>query len=533
MKIEKLSALLECSANNTPHIKTLKKYIDILSKMGYSQLYLGLADAYKIEGEPYFNYKRGGYTTEQFKEIDKYAQEHGIELIASIQTLTHLHYLERHYCYKDLLDTRDILMVGEERVYDFIDKMFASVSNSISSRRIHIGYDEAYGLGTGNYFKKHGFKDRKLLLLEHMKRVMTIAEKYGYTCEIWHDMLAENDNTLVTPDMVREILPADAKIFYWNYRINDETVLKNNLIELKQNVKSLDNIAYAGSAFKITGLAPSNSYSISRIIPQMKVCDQLGIKQYMVTVWSDRGAWVNNFSVLPTLFAAAEFANGAFDGENGLDKQKFFDITGVRFDDMMSLDYLNNIHRNPPAKDPCNRSFRILVEDMLLTGYDLLHSEDTGVKYAALADDYSKIDSGEYSHIFKMSEAFARVFSVKARLGADIRQAYKVGDIGVLCDCREQLRTLISLLKQATDVFNEYWRVDNSAFGCEVNQLFLGGQIARTEYVLKVLSEHIETGRKIEELECETLFPSINPEETDDSLFVYDYQWLMTNCGIQ
>ena len=123
-RIDRLSALIECSTASTPTIESLKQYINMLARMGYSELYLGLTDAYKIETEPYFNYMRGGYTPEQLNEIDSYAKKQGIEVIASIQTLAHLHYLKKYGPYTELFDTDHILLVGDERVYALIEKMF-------------------------------------------------------------------------------------------------------------------------------------------------------------------------------------------------------------------------------------------------------------------------------------------------------------------------------------------------------------------------------------------------------------------------
>lgn len=45
----------------------------------FSQLYT--EDTYKIDGEPFFGYLRGGYTQEHLKEIDDYAFNLGIEVI--------------------------------------------------------------------------------------------------------------------------------------------------------------------------------------------------------------------------------------------------------------------------------------------------------------------------------------------------------------------------------------------------------------------------------------------------------------------
>ena len=118
-----LSVLIECSTGSTPTVATLKRYIDLLKEFGYSHLYLGLTDAYKIEGEPYFNFGRGGYSTEQLREIDKYAEMRGIELRASVQVLGHMGFMQQHDCYVDLFDNDAILMVGKKEVYEFIDKI--------------------------------------------------------------------------------------------------------------------------------------------------------------------------------------------------------------------------------------------------------------------------------------------------------------------------------------------------------------------------------------------------------------------------
>ena len=66
-----------------------KKLIDALQKMGYNTLELYTEDTFEVEGEPYFGYLRGRYSSEEIKEIDKYARAHGIELIPCIQTLAH------------------------------------------------------------------------------------------------------------------------------------------------------------------------------------------------------------------------------------------------------------------------------------------------------------------------------------------------------------------------------------------------------------------------------------------------------------
>jgi hypothetical protein len=256
-----LSAFLECSSGMTPRVETIKNYIDILSKMGYNRLYLGLAGAYKIDEEPYFAYKKGRYTVEQLRKMDAYAKEKGIELVANIQTLAHLDFLSDHDRYREYMDTSATLMVGEPKVYDLIDKMFSTISQGLSTRRIHIGFDEAFGIGTGNFLQKHGYHDGKELVLEHLQKVADIAKKYDYTCEMWGDMLMGKYRTSVTLDQIKEAIPKDTAIVYWNYDDKDEEVISKKIEQVKQYS---NDIAYAGNAWKIASFAPNNLNSIHR-----------------------------------------------------------------------------------------------------------------------------------------------------------------------------------------------------------------------------------------------------------------------------
>ena len=86
--------LLGCAANAVPRVETLEKYADIMHELGYNTLYLETADTYKIDGEPYFGYMRGGYSAAEIRRLDAYCRERGIELVPAIQTLSLIHISE-------------------------------------------------------------------------------------------------------------------------------------------------------------------------------------------------------------------------------------------------------------------------------------------------------------------------------------------------------------------------------------------------------------------------------------------------------
>ena len=73
--------MLDCSRNAVMKPESVKKYIDILSDLGYNCLMLYTEDTYEIEGESYFGHKRGRYSQAELIEINNYAKLKGIELI--------------------------------------------------------------------------------------------------------------------------------------------------------------------------------------------------------------------------------------------------------------------------------------------------------------------------------------------------------------------------------------------------------------------------------------------------------------------
>lgn len=524
MKVKDLALFLECSNNGTPKVEILKEYIDYIAPMGYTQLYLGLTSAFEIESEPYFGYKRGRYTVEQLREIDDYAAKKGIEVIANIQTLAHLGFLRWHECYHDLFDSANSLLVGEEKAYQLIEKMVSTIASALRSKKIHIGMDEAIDLGEGRYKEIHGKEgDKKDLLLTQLARVTKIVEKYGYArCEIWGDMFYTGGK--LTDEEIKNRLPKNVDVDLWKYVENDE----KELDEFVKRGKSFSpDINYAGAAWKISGYAPSNRFSIDRLIPQMKVCHANGVKKFIITVWSDGNASSSVFSILPALFAAAEYNSGAYNGRDNLNKGKFKEIVGAEYDDMMLLDYLNDpfyVHYDHFG----NRSHWLLLADVLLNSYDVMVSRGTNAAYEKLARSYTKYFDGKFGYVFEMEAALASVLAIKSELGLEIREGYEKKDTVLLTACIKKTARLIRRMKKFIKAFCEYYKKEYYTFGIETKTLLLGGLLQRFEYVKAALENYINYGVKIDELEEKMLPPSIIPMPNEDRCHQVNDKLLLT-----
>ena len=131
-RFDTFGVMLDMSRNSVMKLSSLKEYMVYMKKMGYNALFLYIEDTYEVDGEPYFGYMRGRYTKEEMKELDAYGESLGIEVIPCMQTLAHIKEFLRWG--KAPVDKDDVLLVGEERTYELIDHMFATLSECFKTR---------------------------------------------------------------------------------------------------------------------------------------------------------------------------------------------------------------------------------------------------------------------------------------------------------------------------------------------------------------------------------------------------------------
>ena len=160
-------AMLDVSRNMVMTVETVKDFIQLMALMGYNMLMLYTEDTYEMEKYPYFGYMRGAYTKEEIRQIDAYAAIFGLELIPCIQTLSHLTTALRWPYAKPFANTASTLYVGKEETYSFIEDMLLTVKDCFTSRRVHIGMDEAGDISLGKRLKAEGYTSGLELMTEH------------------------------------------------------------------------------------------------------------------------------------------------------------------------------------------------------------------------------------------------------------------------------------------------------------------------------------------------------------------------------
>ncbi len=505
---KQLGVMVDCSRNGVLTVQTLKRFIDLISQFGYNQLMLYTEDVYEIDGEPYFGYMRGRYSHKELKEVDAYALQRGVELVPCIQTLAHLNQLFRHGVYAPLHDIDNCFMLEDEGTYQLIDKMIKTCSECFTSKRIHVGMDEANHVGFGRYFFAHGYKTKAELILGHAKKVCAIAEDYGFEeIKVWYDQFAWStfgDDFYNHPKErnceFADHLPEKLKLVYWDYADWYFPKEERYACHMEQFKQIKGDLGFAGFAYKWSGLLPDNAKSIEEARKSVDACVKNQIDDYLVTSWGDSGTEASIFSVLPSLYTIARFAHGE---EN--DKAEFERIVGVKYDDFMLLDKPNN----PGNAEHLLRQITptLLYNDVFQNVADGLVYDGLNQFYAECADELSKVNGGTFQYVFDSIIALCEILSVKAELGKTIRKAYTERDRDGLLHAVEEIRLVTERINAYEKQFRTQWYAENKSFGYQCISVRVGALKERLRYCAECIDAYLNgTLATIEELEETVLY---------------------------
>ena len=505
MGFKRLGLMLDMSRNSVMNVPALKEYITVLAEMGYNPLLLYTEDTYEIPGEPYFGHFRGRYSLQEMKEIVDFAADKGIEMIPCIQTLAHLNAIFRWNVFENVHDCNDILLVDEEKTYQLIEKMFDAVEATFRTKLIHIGMDEAHMVGLGKFLDRNGFEKRYDILSRHLKRVCKMAEDRGFQPIIWADMffrlknhgLYYNVEEPVVPTPEEVGLPENVDITYWDYYTTDPARFEKMIRAHKTLQRP---IWYAGGIWTWKGFAPDNQFSIRSTLAAIEACRNEGIENLFFTMWGDNGGECFRASVMSSVYATACFAKGQTDlTQIKLDFEKRF---GIPFDAFDLLD-MHEPNDGVYAKDAItNPEKYLLFNDPFLGVCDSTLNGTEGVYYKNLAAELAKYAAHpQFGVYFHSQQLLAEVLATKADLGMRTREAYQAGDKPAITSLIWDYDDCIDCLAKFMGAFRTAWLTENKPHGFEVQDIRVGGLIQRLKSCRVRLTQWLEAGTPIPELD--------------------------------
>ncbi|SFC09085.1 Glycosyl hydrolase family 20, catalytic domain [Alkalibacterium subtropicum] len=523
ISFNKVGTMIDVSRNAVLHLDGAKELLRHMAKMGFNQAMLYSEDTYEVAGFPYFGYLRGRYSKEELNALDDYADDLGIEMIPCIQILGHLYQVLQYGTHADIQDTSDVLLVGEPETYAFIEKLITNATAPFRSKRIHIGMDEAFGVGTGRYRQKNGNRDTFDIMNEHVQKVVGITEKLGLEAMMWSDMYYRagsktgdyyDQDAEVPEEIIKEIPEVD--MVFWDYYHDEPEAYKHFLmkhIEMKQKV------IFAGGVWTWNGIAPNYGKSLETTKAALPICKELDIREVFATMWGDDGAETPAIAALPGLqyFAdlcyreTVDFEELAVVFENNFGMP--FDIFYLlnRLDETPGVE-LNNLETSAGSKV-------LLWQDPLLGRFDkVIEGHDLNTYYKDLAEQLRQItnEKKSFRELFALYTRLAFVLSKKAEFGVRMKAAYDKKDRKALSRLAGIAAELTEDLEELRLAHQKAWTTYNKPFGWEVLDIRYGGAVARMKTVSSRLEAYLNGELSvIEELEEDKL---LDPSSTTNGL---------------
>ncbi|MEI6519251.1 MAG: beta-N-acetylhexosaminidase [bacterium] len=508
-----LGAMIDVSRNGVLTVPAAKHFLRCCALMGLNMIMLYSEDTYEVPGEPFFGYLRGRYSQAELKELDDYAFNLGIEMIPCIQTLAHLEQILQWPVYEERRDTGGILVAEEDETYELVKKLVTAATAPFRTRRIHLGMDEAWGLGSGEFKKRHGEKSGFEIMNTHLARVKAICAELGVTPMIWGDMYIHlasatgniYDYSSKIPQEVINKIPTGVDLVYWDYYHTTTSDYEQGIDLYNQLGAPL---LMAGGGWTWNHLWAHLPYAFAATNACMTACKSKGVKDYFITLWGDDGMECDVFSALPALQLVAEHAYadkvcskalasnflGACDG----DIEAFFTAS--------KIDYLADRHDG--TKGPDNMCKWLLWQDPLLSITDPNIDTDLRSYYTNIAEklEMAMAEPGLNQRLL-FPAAIARALSLKVNLRHDLHNAYIAGDKATL---RTLLNTDVADTCVAIDklwrIHRDVWMNTYTPFGWEVIELRYGGIRTRLTTMKERLEDYL-CGKldSIPELEVELL----------------------------
>jgi len=502
---DNVDSMVDMSRNAVMNVPTVKLLLRKMALMGMNSFMLYTEDTYEVEGHPYFGYMRGRYTAKEIREMDAYAIKLGIELIPCIQTLSHLATHLRWAAAAPYKSTDKTMMPGVEATYAFIEDMVKAVADSFTSRRLHIGMDEAHDLINGRLLKERGLADPAQVYFDHLERVTEITRRYGFKAMFWSDMIfriygnggGDYGQGTVLPEDVREHLPKGVQPVFWDYYHAQKAFYSENIVK---HFQLSDEPVFAGGIWMWSGHVPLFSWSLKYSIAALEACREEGVREVVATVWHNRSESCLILSLAGMAWYADYAYRGSYD-EDGV-RETFACATGACYDDFIKTEFPDELV--PPYV--C-RSTALLYNDPLLGLVDKhIEGVDTATSYTNALAQLEGQGEGAYAPAFEVMRQLATVLIRKADFGIRLKKAYDEHNRQTLELMRDECAGITADIVALHKAHRTAWMTYNKPQGWEPHDIRYGGLEARMDTVCERLTAYLNGEIAcIEELEEERL----------------------------
>ena len=486
-RLEKTFIMLDASRNAVLNEKAVGEWFRFMALAGINGFMFYTEDTYEVPGEKMFGYMRGKLMIKELQKYDELGAKFGIELVPCIQALAHMQRILQYDCYGSIKDTTSVMLCESDETLKFIEKIIKAAVKPFRSKRIHIGMDEAWDLGRGNYLTKHGNVPPFEIMTKHLNSVMEILRKLKLRPMMWSDMffraLSKNhgyyDTSIVITDEMKKQIPQDVDLVYWDYyhtKVSDY----NDMIDKHLEMGSTPMLA--------PGLQSWNRFwagyehGENTVSAGLKSCFEKGVKELIITIWGDDGTECDFVSTFPLLQytsdmvftgkADRKYSTVNLKGSAGIDYNDWL-IAGT----MDNAPFLKNKNQPTLAKS-------LFWEDPLLGLWQpQLDGNKVNPHFKKVAAALKKVLRKKGNERLKMPYLLTDILADKADLPMIIHEAYHKNNKKKLKEIASKtIPMLIAKIRKLDACHRDVWLANNKPFGWEVLGRRYGGLIDMMEY---------------------------------------------------
>ena len=485
-RFETVGVMIDCSRNGVLKPEALRMILRKMALMGLNMGMMYTEDTYEVPEQPFFGYKRGRYTYDELKALDDYANLFGIELCPCIQTLGHLKRILHWPAFHHLRDNDEVLLADLDETYELLDQMIRAASAPYRSKRIHLGMDEAFGVGVGAHLARYGYEDPKAIMGRHLSRVLEITDKYGLDAMIWSDMYFHLDGL----HYHSEGLPSEAAkaavdpritLVYWDYYQNKEELYADALYKHAQFPVPT---VFAGGIWSWVGPAPAYGHAIENSIAGLSAAMKANIPLALATAWGDNGAETNFTAMFLALQLYGEMAyTGVYDEEALYARfRRCCNADAKAFLALSELNVVPGMGSYP--SDPVNACKFLLYQDPLIQLFEKdTEGLDMSSHFGSLVNKFARFaqENPEYRLLFDFYTTLAHVLTLKCRWHENAGNVVRSGDRDAAAALAEDIPATVEAIHALRVLWRKLWESTNKPHGFEIIEVRLGGVAARMQ----------------------------------------------------
>lgn len=205
----KRGILLDVSRGKVPTLETLCGLVDLCARLKLNVLMLYVEHTFRFRRHPKIGEGASPLDAETLRALDAHAAAQHVELVPNLQSLGHMEHILKHDAYRDLAETdaRWTLACAEPRSYALLADLYDEYLPNFRSPLFCADCDEPWDLGRGRSKALAEALGPGGLLLDHVRKIGTLAASHGRRLMIWADFVHAHPERI--PEFDRDVIFLD------------------------------------------------------------------------------------------------------------------------------------------------------------------------------------------------------------------------------------------------------------------------------------------------------------------------------------